>query len=100
MDSHLGMVNGVEVLKKLLHHKPGLKVILMSDQPNGKRINESLKEAILDNITKDEMVFEHLLPHIEKIQTEFIHKRRSHPVNNLFANFKRFIFAPKSQGAI
>ena len=66
----------------------------MSDQPNGKKIDESLKEAILDNIIKDDMVFEHLLPHIEKIQSEVIHKRRSHPVNNLLVNFKRFIFAP------
>lgn len=94
MDSHLGRVNGVEVLQKLLNHKPGLKVVLMSSQPGGKRINETIKNVVMDIIMKDDMVFEHLLPHIEKIQAEVLLKRRSRPVSNLLVNFKRFIFAP------
>ncbi len=94
MDSHLGRVNGVEVLQKLLNHKPGLKVVLMSGQPAGKKINESLREAVLDIIMKDDMVFEHLLPHIEKIQVDVLLKKKSRPVSNLLVNFKRFIFAP------
>lgn len=94
MDSHLGRVNGVEVLQKLLNHKPGLKVVLMSGQSAGKKINESLKDAVLDIIMKDDMVFEHLLPHIEKIQVDVLLKKKSRPVSNLLVNFKRFIFAP------
>jgi len=94
MDSHLGRVNGVEVLQKLLNHKPGLKVVLMTGQPTAKKINESLKDAVLDIILKDDMVFEHLLPYIEKIQVEVLHKKKSRPVSNLLVNFKRFIFAP------
>ncbi|NVO19559.1 MAG: response regulator [Bacteroidetes bacterium] len=94
MDSHLGRVNGVEVLQKLLTHKPGLKVVLMSSQPNGKKINESLKDAVLDVIMKDEMVYEHLLPFVEQIQKDVIQKRRNRPVTNLLVNFKRFILAP------
>jgi DNA-binding NarL/FixJ family response regulator len=94
MDSFLGRVNGVEVLQKLIKHKPGLKVVLMSSQPIGKKINESLKEAVLDIILKDDMVFEHLLPHIQRIQADVIQRKRSRPVTNLLVNFKRFIFAP------
>jgi DNA-binding NarL/FixJ family response regulator len=94
MDSHLGRVNGVEVLQKLLNHKPGLKVVLMSSQPGNKKINESIKNVVMDIIMKDDMVFEHLLPHIEKTQTEVLLKKRSRPVSNMLVNFKRFIFAP------
>jgi len=94
MDSHLGRVNGVEVLQKLNTHKPGLRVIILKSQNNGTKISQSVQESAMDIITKDEQIFENLMPHVHRIHTEVVHHKRSRPVTNMLVNFKRFIFAP------
>lgn len=94
MDAHLSRVNGVDVMQKLLAHKPGLKILILQEPGNGKRPDHQVKGSILDVIIKDDLVFERIMPHIRIIHSELIQHRKSRPVNNLLMSLKRFIFAP------
>lgn len=94
MDARLGRVNGVEVIEKLLRHKPGLKVVILTGESNGKRITQSVQNAVIDIIVKDELIFDRLMPHVRIIHSELINSRKNRPVSNLLVSFKRFIFAP------
>ena len=51
-------------------------------------------ESGIDIILKDELVLDHLMPHIHIIHSEVVQRKKSKPVTNMLVNFKRFIFAP------
>jgi len=94
MDAHLSRVNGVDVMQKLLAHKPGLKILVLQDQINPRRSDQQFSGPFIDIIPKDDQIFERMMPYIHIIHSESIQKKRSRPVNNLLLTFKRFIFAP------
>jgi DNA-binding NtrC family response regulator len=94
LDARLSRVNGVDVMQKLLAHKPGLKILVLREQTNQKRSDLQINGPVIDIIIKDDQVFERMMPHIHIIHSESIQKKKSRPVNNLLMSLKRFIFAP------
>jgi DNA-binding NarL/FixJ family response regulator len=94
LDAHLGRVNGVEVIEKLMRHKPGLKVIILASQASGKRISPAVQDVVLEVIQKDDRVFEKLMPQVRFVHSEVISRKKAKPVTSLLLNLKRFIFAP------
>jgi len=94
LDAHLGRVNGVEVVDKLIRHKPNLKVIILAGKDSRKSISQSVQNAVLEIIPKDESALERLMPHIHIVHSEVVNWKKARPVSNLLVNLKRFIFAP------
>ncbi|MBK7173928.1 MAG: response regulator [Bacteroidales bacterium] len=94
LDSHLSRVNGVDVIQKLVTHKPGMKILVMKPLTSSKKFVEPSHRAVIDIILKDELVLDHLMPHIHIIHSEVVQRKKSRPVTNMLVNFKRFIFAP------
>jgi DNA-binding NarL/FixJ family response regulator len=94
MDSHLSRVNGVDVIQKLITHKPGMKILVLKPLTNGSKFVQPNHHAIIDVIMKDDLVLDHIMPHIHNIHSEVVQRKKSRPVTNMLVNFKRFIFAP------
>ena len=94
MDSRLERINGVDVLQKLVTHKSGIRVIMLSNSANGIHSPKEVNDCLLDVVARDNQVIDHLMPHIHYIHSELNHSRKNRPVNSLLVNLKRFIFAP------